>query len=129
MAKELDLRRPAAQVLASGVDEPEPDVLLRARPAVNRMIELDRGIDIFVPLMQVRGKVHVAFRVERHPVERVSQFGAVAGLGHVGRWITGFVLEYAVRVNTRFTASERIANLDVGGKIAARRGAWTMTHL
>ena len=129
MAEELDLGRTAAEVFEARVDEPEAEVLRGARPAVNGVVVLHGRVDILVALVEVGGEGPVAPGVDGHPVERVGELGAVAGLGHRGRRIVRLMLEGAVRVYPRIVAAEGVANLDVGGKVAALSGARAVSHL
>ena len=129
MAEKLDLGRTAAQVFEARVDEPEADVLCGARPAVDGVVILHGRVDILIALVEVGGEGTVAFGVDRHPVERVGELGAEAGLGHRGRRIVRRMLEGAVGVDPRIVAAEGVSNLDVGGKVAALAGSRAVSHL
>ena len=129
MAEELDLGRTAAEIFEARVDEPEAEVLRGARPAVNGVVVLHGRVDILVALVEVGGEGPVAPGVDGHPVEHVGELGAVAGLGHRGRRIVRLMLEDAVGVYPRIVAAEGVANLDVGGKVAALSGARAVSHL
>src|SRR5262249_53310071 len=128
VTEELDLGRPAAEVLRRGVDEPEADVLRRARPAVNRVVVLDGGVDVLVALAEIRGEVAITPGVAGHPVERLRELGAKAGFGHRRRRIVRRVLEAAVGVDAGILAAEGVADLDVRGEVTARRRAGAVAH-
>ena len=93
------------------------------------MVELHGGVDVFVPLVEIGGKTFVALRINCHPVEHVGELRRETRLGHRRRGITGLMLERAVSVNAGVAATERVANLNVGGKIAALRRTGAVAHL
>src|SRR5262249_23074254 len=147
VAGQLHLRRAAAQVLDGRVDEPDADLVLRARPAVGGDLELDRRVvvlvldlarvpaggqaaDLFhvqlgalVPVLRL-GHDLAAVGVDGHVVEDLRvELGAEAGLAERRGGVLGLVREDRVGVDAGVVAAQGVADFDVGGHAAAGAAA------
>jgi hypothetical protein len=144
---ELQLGRPAAQVLNGRIDEPDADVVLGAGPAVGGRTVLHAGVAVLVldrvlvdalrhdallfgvdddagaPVRR-RGLQHVAVLVHGDPVEGLVEARDVAALRtHAARTIRGRMGEDGVDIDAAVAAAKGVADLHVVVGAAAGRAA------
>ena len=136
MADQFLFGSAAAQVFDGRVDEPDADVILRARPAISRNFVLDGVVTVFVldgifvvagaqnalllrvdddaraPILR-RAFEHIAVGVHRNPIEVMVELGDIAAFAYAHRAVSRRVGENCVGINAAVTAAHRVADFNV----------------